>query len=208
MYTCFNFLLHKVSVSTIWIGIVYSPWRGTINTTIFYDMRRINMKLAILEDRPWIMKKMIEKLKKDYNGLDEIKIIYYESSNMYNEEIIQTYKNEKIEVCKVNKSNFEDELNELYGDKDRIFFFDLVLNDDASYFEDRINVIYAEKKKGDKRIWFYTTSGTFAVTKIEKMFSEQCIPVIDYDLNENALLLDENAVDKIFRERGIQKRGR
>ena len=89
-------------------------------------------------------------------------------------------------------------MNELYSDKDRIFFFDLVLDDNSDFFEERINVIYADNRKADKRIWFYTTSGKYNITKIKNMFGKQYIPVIDYDVKQDALVFDESKLTEIL----------
>ena len=92
-------------------------------------------------------------------------------------------------------------MNKLYGDKERIFFFDLVLDDNVDYFEDRINVRYAENNKEDGRIWFYTTSGVYNVTNLVNMFGEeQTIDVIDYDPEKNQIKFGEQSLDNILRD--------
>lgn len=159
-------------------------------------------KLAILEDRPWIMRKMLEPLRNQYM-LNELIIIYYDGPKAHSNEnandILEEYATKGVKVCRVNNLNFEKTLNDLFGDEERIFFFNLVLtNDNASYFEDRINVVYAKKKKEYKRIWFYTTADRKSIHKVKKEFGEQFIPVSDYISGEEVLLLDIESVKDIF----------
>lgn len=162
------------------------------------------MKLAFLEDRPWIVWQIVEDIKKNYD-LDEIMLIYYnneentESKKL--DEVISKCKGNNIPFKEIGRWNFDKEMNELYGDKERIFFFDLVLDDNVDYFEDRINVRYARNNKEDGRIWFYTTSGVYNVTNLVNMFGEeQTIDVIDYDPEKNQIKFGEQSLNNILQD--------
>ena len=126
------------------------------------------MKLAILEDRPWIVMNTIRKMK-SITQIEEIDLLFYENSFEQKGEIEQSIVSEckelDVRLIRITENDFESKMNELYSDKDRIFFFDLVLDDNSDFFEERINVIYADNRKADKRIWFYTTSGKYNITK-------------------------------------------
>lgn len=159
------------------------------------------MKLAILEGRPWIIMNAIRKIKSIIQ-FDEIDLLYYvnslEQKGKMEQKIFSECKKEDVRLIRITENDFERKMNELYSDKDRIFFFDLVLDDNSDFFEERINVIYAKNRKEDKRIWFYTTSGKYNITKMKNMFGEQYIPVIDYDVKQDALVLNENKLDEIL----------
>lgn len=162
------------------------------------------MKLAFLEDRPWIVWQIVEDIKKNYD-LDEIMLIYYnneentESKKL--KEVISKCKENNIPFKEIRRWNFDAEMNKLYDDKDRIFFFDLVLDDNVDYFEDRINVRYARNNKEDGRIWFYTTSGVYNVTNLANMFGEeQTIDVIDYDPEKNQIKFAEQSLNNILQD--------
>lgn len=162
------------------------------------------MKLAFLEDRPWIVWQIVEDIKQNYD-LQEIMLIYYNNEeNTESEklnEVIRKCKEKNIPFKEISRWNFDKEMNKLYGDKERIFFFDLVLDDNVDYFEDRINVRYAENNKEDGRIWFYTTSGVYNVTNLVNMFGEeQTIDVIDYDPEKNQIKFGEQSLDNILRD--------
>lgn len=162
------------------------------------------MKLAFLEDRPWIVWQIVEDIKKNYD-LKEIMLIYYnneentESKKL--KEVISKCKENNIPFKEIGRWNFDAEMNKLYDDKDRIFFFDLVLDDNVDYFEDRINVRYARNNKEDGRIWFYTTSGVYNVTNLANMFGEeQTIDVIDYDPEKNQIKFAEQSLNNILQD--------
>ena len=159
------------------------------------------MKLAILEDRPWIVMNKIRKMK-SITQIEEIDLLFYENPFEQKGEIEQSIVSEckelDVRLIRITENDFESKMNELYSDKDRIFFFDLVLDDNSDFFEERINVIYADNRKADKRIWFYTTSGKYNITKIKNMFGKQYIPVIDYDVKQDALVFDESKLTEIL----------
>lgn len=159
------------------------------------------MKLAILEDRPWIIMNTIKKIE-SITQMEEISLLYYANSlqktNDNGQNIISECELLGIKLISITENNFESKMNELYCDKERIFFFDLVLDDNSDFFEERINVIYAKERKKDNRIWFYTTSGKYNISKIKKMFGNQYIPVIDYDVKEDALVFKEDTLKKIL----------
>ena len=162
------------------------------------------MKLAFLEDRPWIVWQIVEDIKQNYD-LEEIMLIYYNNEeNTESEklkEVIRKCKEKNIPFKEISRWNFDEEMNELYDDKDRIFFFDLVLDDNVDYFEDRINVRYARNNKEDGRIWFYTTSGVYNVTNLVNMFGEeQTIDVIDYDPEKNQIKFGEQSLNNILQD--------
>lgn len=142
--------------------------------------------------------------KKNYD-LKEIMLIYYnneentESKKL--KEVISKCKENNIPFKEIGRWNFDAEMNKLYDDKDRIFFFDLVLDDNVDYFEDRINVRYARNNKEDGRIWFYTTSGVYNVTNLANMFGEeQTIDVIDYDPEKNQIKFAEQSLNNILQD--------
>lgn len=162
------------------------------------------MKLAFLEDRPWIVWQIVEDIKQNYN-LKEIMLIYYKNEeNTESEkvkEVIKKCKEKNIPFKEISRWNFDEEMNKLYSDKERIFFFDLVLDDNVDYFEDRINVRYARNNKEDGRIWFYTTSGVYNVTNLVNMFGEeQTIDVIDYDPEKNQIKFGEQSLNNILQD--------
>lgn len=161
------------------------------------------MKLAILESRPWIVMNTIRKMK-SINQIEEIDLLFYENSLEQKSEteqsIVSECKELNVRLIRIMENDFESRLNELYSDKDRIFFFDLVLDDNSDFFKERINVIYAKDGKDDKRIWFYTTSGKYTITKIKNMFGKQYIPVIDYDVKQDALVFEESKLTEILKQ--------
>lgn len=162
------------------------------------------MKLAIIEDRPWIMMRMLRKIR-DIIPEEEISLIYYVNSareeSEFEEQLRCKCKEMKVEFKKIQDDSFEDEMNKLYGDQDRIFFIDLILDDNSDFFEERVNVRFAMERKQDKRIWFYTTSGKYNISKIKKEFDDQYIPVIDYDVKDDALVFQEDILEKILNKR-------
>lgn len=161
------------------------------------------MKLAILEDRPWIMMKMLKKIR-TIIPTDEISLIYYvaslEKTNELEHDIVLRCNEMNIKLIKISENEFESEMNKLYEDEERIFFFDLVLDDNSDFFEDRINVKFAKNKIQDNRIWFYTTSGNYNINKIISLFGDQYIPVIDYDAKEEALIFQEDSLRDILQK--------
>lgn len=187
------------------------------------------MKLAFLEDRPWIVWEMVMHIKTKYK-LPEIMVIYYKNSeNTENTENIENTENtgngkldelikkcvdEKIKFKEINRWNFEEQMNQLYDDSEIKFFFDLVLDDNVDYFEDRINVRYARDKKvkeakegKEERIWFYTTSGAYNVTNIMNVFGEnQIVDVINYNPETNQIEFAENALNRILNNDAINKK--
>lgn len=162
------------------------------------------MKLAIIEDRPWIMMRMLGKIR-DIIPEEEILLIYYVNSareeSEYEEQLCRKCKEMKVEFKKIQDDSFEDEMNKLYDDQDRIFFIDLILDDNSDFFEERVNVRFAMERKQDKRIWFYTTSGKYNISKIKKEFGDQHIPVIDYDVEADELIFQEDILEKILNKR-------
>ena len=162
------------------------------------------MKLAFLEDRPWIVWQIVEDIKQNYD-LQEIMLIYYKNEENTESEklnqVISKCKENNIPFKEIRRWNFDEEMNKLYSDKERIFFFDLVLDDNVDYFEDRINVQYARNNKEDGRIWFYTTSGVYNVTNLANMFGEeQTIDVIDYDPKKNQIKFAEQSLNNILQD--------
>lgn len=95
------------------------------------------MKLAILESRPWIVMNTIRKMK-SINQIEEIDLLFYENSLEQKSEteqsIVSECKELNVRLIRIMENDFESRLNELYSDKDRIFFFDLVLDDNSDFF--------------------------------------------------------------------------
>ena len=93
---------------------------------------------------------------KSIKQIEEIDLLFYENSFEQKGEIEQSIVSEcnelDVRLIRITENDFESKMNELYSDKDRIFFFDLVLDDNSDFFEERINVIYAKDRKDDKRI--------------------------------------------------------
>lgn len=158
------------------------------------------MKLAILENRPWIVMNTIRKMK-SIKQIEKIDLLFYENSFAQKSEIepsIVAECNELgVRLIRIAENDFDSKMNELYSDKDRIFFFNLVLDDNSDFFEERINVIYAKDRKDDKRIWFYTTSGNYNITKIKNMFGKQYLPVIGYDIKQDALVFEDSKLTEM-----------
>lgn len=157
-------------------------------------------KIAVLEDRPWVLWGFVKKIKE--MGIEEVIIIYYHSPKNYeqsNDDSIQKECDEqKVKLIHIEDLKFDEKMNELYSDGEMLFFFDLDIGDRSSYFEERINVRYANEKweKGDRRIWFYTTSGPYNVDQINRKFEDHCIPVIDFDQPNNILVFDYKFIKK------------
>ena len=163
------------------------------------------VKITILEDRPWIVRKMAKKIS-EIEGVSEITwVFYYNGEENEAAKVMQKYFPNDTVWRQVNDIKFEATMNELFEEDQRLFFFDLALNDKAEYFEERINVKYAQKRfrEGDKRIWFYTTSDAFNINKINKQFEGHNIPVTDYLLQENQLVFDMKLVKKIIENANI-----
>mgnify|MGYP004566061441 CR=1 FL=1 len=160
------------------------------------------MNVTILEDRPWAVRKMVDEISK-IEGVSERTLVFYcDSDKKKNDatEVMRKYQFDGVECYWVDDVEFESTMNKLFEDDKRLFFFDLALNDKAEYFEERINVKYAQKRfrEGDKRIWFYTTSDTFDINKINKQFERHNIPVLDYLIHEKQLVFDINRVREII----------
>lgn len=161
------------------------------------------MKLAILEDRPWIVLEMIKEIKE--LGIDEVLVVYYRDGKRDEkkiEEIKAKYESEQVQWEEIDNLSFEKTMDRLFADNQRIFFFDLALNDKAEYFEERINVQYATKRfeQGDTRIWFYTTSDEYNINKINTKFENHSIPVVDYIPSEGKLVFSIPDVKRIIEE--------
>ena len=161
------------------------------------------MKLAILEDRPWIMMSMLREIREILPS-EEISLLYYVNPITRLEESITKMEPEceklGVGLTMIFENEFESKIEELYADIERIFFFDLVLDDNADFFEERINVKFAEEKKADKRIWFYTTSGKYNVSKIMEEFEDQYIPVSNYDADRDEIIFDIETVKEILKK--------
>ena len=129
------------------------------------------MKLAILEDRPWIVMNTIRKMK-SITQIEEIDLLFYENSFEQKGEIEQSIVSEckelDVRLIRITENDFESKMND------------------------------ADNRKADKRIWFYTTSGKYNITKIKNMFGKQYIPVIDYDVKQDALVFDESKLTEIL----------
>lgn len=74
---------------------------------------------------------------KSINQIEEIDLLFYENSieqKSENEQsIVSECKELNVRLIRIMENDFESRLNELYSDKDRIFFFDLVLDDNSDF---------------------------------------------------------------------------
>ena len=161
------------------------------------------MKLVVLENRPWVIRDMVKKVKEC--EADEVLVLYYRDGTRNDERIEQIkaeYEEEQVRWEEIDALCFNKKMDELFEDKQRVFLFDLELNDKAEYFEERINVQYATNRfeQGDKRIWFYTTSSDYDIDKINKEFENHNISVLDYLSNEDKIVFDISEIEKMFCE--------
>lgn len=163
------------------------------------------MNIAILEDRPLVMRDAIEKL--DSMGIYTKYMVCYD--NMYNQDneiqkkVVEMCEKHNIRVLHANSQNFDSVLDQVYDDADVQLLFDMdLLNDYSKRFEERINVIYANKKKEQEnnngRIWFYTSGPAYAVESINQNFKERNIPVVDFDTKSEQIALDYDFIEKKF----------
>lgn len=163
------------------------------------------MKIAIVEDRPWVMESSIKEMRNI--GLNVVQMVYFCNNGAQICDVEEMCNKYELDLCCVDNGNFEEELNKLYEDKEMIFLFDMdLIGDYSSHFDERINTIYAKKKRaeegGDGRIWFYTNGPTSAVEQINLNFKNRRIPVRDFDTTKNQLIFDYD-----FMKKNILKQG-
>ena len=155
------------------------------------------MQIAIIEDRPWKMKKCIQMIRD--RGSRVTHMFYMcESETVYQKtkkEIDRMRRELKLECIRIaTRSKFEEIINQYYKDEHLIFLCDLNLSGNVGeYFDQRINVKYAmklkEKEGGElKRMWFYTTSGNDANEQINTHFPGRNIPIKGID--DSQVILD------------------
>lgn len=168
------------------------------------------MDIAIIEDRPWKMKKSIQMMQ----NMDlKVTYIFYvcESDSVYEEtkkEIDHMCQKLKLECIRISaRSEFEETMNQYYyKEKQLIFLCDLNLSGDVGeYFDKRINVKYAmklkEKEGGElNRLWFYTTSGEDTNEQINTHFEGHNIPIEKID--DDQVIFDFGEIQKIAAKNG------
>ena len=162
----------------------------------------VTMNIAILEDRPMVMKSAIERF--NDMGIHTTCIICYDNRMNQDERMKEAVhmmcKEYGIEVLHANKQNFDLVLDQVYQDEEIQFLFDMDLLDDGSNrFEERINVIYAMRKKEQEngnRIWFYTTGPAYAVESINEYFPDRNIPVCRFDAKKYQVIFDYKFIEE------------
>lgn len=154
-----------------------------------------NMKVIIVDDRPYFMWETVEKLKN--MGVKTIVMLYFQGPLTYRSEedaeIRKKCENLGIEIVSTNKrTEFINRLDEYYNNQDTLLFIDYGLGD-TDIFEEKLDIIFAKEKKqqeGDFRIWFYTASSAQTVDKLNRIFNGQTIPVVQFIPQERILKLD------------------
>ena len=143
-------------------------------------------KIVVVDDRPWKMKKSIQKLQE--NSIDFYRTVYYPNNMLDKErqnELMEDYKEGTgIEVVQVNnQEEFITQMDVLYSNPDIIFLMDYDLKGDMNRndFSTRINVKYAlAKDKNQKKIWFYTSGPRDIKALLEETFPQHIISTPDY----------------------------
>lgn len=162
------------------------------------------MKITVLEDRPWVMEHNIRMMQEKGAVVDQLVWFREQPESEPDKEKDKVDKlcgELKLKQVLVNNANFNEELDKLYCEKDRIFLFDMDLAGDYSrHFEDRINAIYAKNKKREEnsqgRIWFYTSGPASAVEQIKINFPDRNVPVVNFDPVDQQLYFDEKYIEK------------
>lgn len=159
-----------------------------------------NMRVIIVDDRPYFMWETVEKLKS--MGVDTIVVLYFQGSYTYRPEkdveIEEKCKELNIQFASTDKKmQLTNWLDEYYADKDTLLFIDFNLGD-IDTFEEKIDIIYAKEKQqqqGDFRIWFYTATGIDTVNKLNRIFNNHTIPVVKFIPQEYILKLDYDYIE-------------
>lgn len=164
------------------------------------------MKVIIVDDRPFFMWGTVERLKE--MEVDMIVMLYFQGPFTYRKErdseIEQKCRELDIQLVQTDSTlELRKKLDEFYADEDTLLFIDFSLGD-TDIFEDKIDIIYAKEKAQQTekfRIWFYTTSGEHIVNRLNKIFKDHTIPVVNFKPQEYFLQLDYDYIqDQILNE--------
>lgn len=156
------------------------------------------MKIVVLENRPLIMRKVLEFfLQKE--SITEIFMAFYmetqdDAPPQYHYEQINTMFNELHTLYQkeatwkvVTRETLAIELNQYC--KETLFIFDVILNSRwTGHMSTWPNIVYA--MNCDHKIWFYTTGPESIVQFINTTFKGKNIPVLNFDVEQQQLYLD------------------
>ncbi len=166
-----------------------------------------NMRIIIVDDRPFLMWDTIQKLKG--MEVDTIVMLYFHGPLTYRAEKDSAVKQKcgelGIKLIQIeSRLDFRNQLDEYYSDKDTLLFIDYNLGESED-FENKIDIICAKEKmqqKNDFRIWFYTASSMQMVDRLNRIFDGHTIPVVEFIPQEYVLKLDYDYIqDKILNGR-------
>lgn len=153
-----------------------------------------NMKIVLVEDRPWKLEKSIIEIRR--RGVVLCDLVYVRMNkdvpDKLAEEKLQKLKAtvEDLTIHTVDNENFSEVLKGFSENPQYFILCDFNLTGDKrEYFDKRVNVIFANqiaKHKNGKIqpspcIYFYTTAGKTTNEQINVAFPERNIPVIKMD---------------------------
>lgn len=155
-------------------------------------------RIVVLEDRPSRLRNFIQNINQDNeNGIQVYRVFYYHPKlRQESEEITNLGQELHVDVQVVNLWNFENKMDELYGEPDILFIFDTDLGEilEENVFLYRINVHYAMRKKNavqTDKIWFYTVAGPDFERDVKKVFPGYVLEAHLGDEEQIALNLQE-----------------
>lgn len=166
------------------------------------------MKIVLVEDRPWKLKRSIQEIRDRGIDLDDLIYVCW-NENFVDDQTKKSLENlrsdiEGLKISITDNEHFETVAQEFYDQPQYLILSDFNLTgDDREYFEKRANVAFARKimdketKKPSSRMWFYTTAGEATNEQINNAFPGRNISVLK--MEEEQVILD---VDEI--ERAVQ----
>lgn len=164
----------------------------------------MNKRIVIVEDRPWVMKKSIDDMKK--MKIDVAAVLYFANDPLM-KELSESKMQEFIEQSQVNvieivMESFKEEVDKFYNQDDVVILMDYDLKGDyGNFFAERISVRYTKLKLSDNknrtidRIKFYTTSSESILNMLYTYFENQVIRVLDFD--DGQVMLDLAQVEEV-----------
>lgn len=152
------------------------------------------MKVVIVDDRPFLMWETIGQLRD--MGVDEIDMLYFQGDLTHrperDDEIEQKCRELNVPLIQTKRNiEFRKAMDKYWEEENTIIFVDYNLGD-TEIFEKKIDITYAKEKRHRENfcIWFYTTLGEEIVGRLNEVFNNHTIPIVEYIPQEEKLEMD------------------
>lgn len=160
-------------------------------------------KIAIVEDRPWVMERAITEMKSAGIEIKAMLLLKNESPENIKEANRKFLRENQIPVEEFDLLSMEEILDPYYEQDDTILLLDLMLEPDFNIrnITERMTVRYADKKRRENgeaaanKIYFYTTSPENIVNWLCGYFPNQVITVFDFQ--DNQVVLDIERIREV-----------